>query len=122
VKDLPVVKGKKVFDITKSDLNDFFESRVYLPSVLLEDLINVITPSASDGKHKTVFFRNVFSESGTKSTAADCTGDPLAPHEITVNDCNATPTGNNDVYSSSDIVAPTIVAALIVGIVGLGLF
>ena len=116
MKDLPVVKGKKVFDITKSDLSDFYESRVYLPSVLLEDLINVITPSASDGKHDTVFFRNVFSEKATRTTAADCKGDPLAPHEITVNDCNAI------IISSGGIVAPTIVVATIVGLVSLGLF
>ena len=118
VKDLPVVKGKKVFDITKSDLSDFYESRVYLPSVLLEDLINVITPSASDGKHDTVFFRNVFSEKATRTTAADCKGDPLAPHEIIVNDCNA----NAIIDSSGGIVAPTIVVATIVGLVSLGLF
>jgi hypothetical protein len=52
---LPVVQNGQVYDIIKNNpcvsgdcttANDWFESRLAEPDVLLEDLINVITPEA----------------------------------------------------------------------------
>ena len=52
---LPVVQKSRVYDITKNNrcvggdcttANDWFESRLAEPDVLLEDLINIITPDA----------------------------------------------------------------------------
>ena len=52
---LPVVQNGQVYDIIKNNrcvsgdcttANDWFESRLPEPDVLLEDLINVITPEA----------------------------------------------------------------------------
>ena len=57
--DLTVVQDKLVYDITRNNhcesgseggdcaaANDWFESRLAEPDVLLEDLINIITPEA----------------------------------------------------------------------------
>ena len=52
---LPVVQNHKVYDIIGNNhcvandcttANDWFESRLAEPDVLLEDLINIITPEA----------------------------------------------------------------------------
>ena len=52
---LPVVQNSMVYDITGNNrcsdgdcttANDWFESRLAEPDVVLEDLINVITPEA----------------------------------------------------------------------------
>ena len=52
---LPVVQNNMVYDITGNNrciegdcttANDWFESRLAEPDVLLEDMINVITPEA----------------------------------------------------------------------------
>ena len=58
LEQIPAVQNGRVFDIQKNGQGDWFESRMAEPDVVLEDLIDIITPAAADG-HKRVWWRNV---------------------------------------------------------------
>jgi iron complex transport system substrate-binding protein len=82
---LPAVMNDQVYDITGNNLcmdgdcdtaNDWFESRLAEPDVLLEDLISIIMPEVHMD-HGRVWFRNVATEE--RGSARTCS-DPASPY------------------------------------------
>ena len=90
----PIV-NEQVYDVTKNNLcvaddcdtvNDWFESRLAEPDVLLEDLVNIITPEAHPS-HGRVWFRNVATE--TPSARTTCPAGVDSPYVLWVDDVAA---------------------------------
>jgi hypothetical protein len=95
----------RVFDLTKSGTNAWFETRIAQPDAVLQDLISIITPAAYAGSagagapssaasaalllptHSRIWFRNVFTEeAGALPDVAECT-DAAAPFRLQGDAC-----------------------------------
>ena len=96
--------NEQVYDTTKNNLcvandcdtvNDWLESRLAEPDVLLEDLVNIITPDAHPS-HGRVWFRNVATE--TPSARTTCPAGLDSPYVLWVDEVTAAycPTGSYD--------------------------
>lgn len=75
---MPAYQNGAIYDFQKNGQNDWFESRLAEPDVVLEDLIDIISPLASDG-HKRVWWRNVKTEAvgGAEVVLCDDVNTPL---------------------------------------------
>lgn len=58
---MPAYKTGSIYDFQKNGQGDWFESRLAEPDVVLEDMIDLITPAVSGG-HKRVWWRHVETE------------------------------------------------------------
>ena len=110
--------NEQVYDTTKNNLcvandcdtvNDWLESRLAEPDVLLEDLVNIITPDAHPS-HGRVWFRNVATE--TPSARTTCPAGVDSPYVLWVDEiaaagavCDPLDTNMDGVVGVDDLLA-----------------